>query len=64
MKATCPNNPEHKKFVTVAHISQDWVVDENGNFIEVYNECNETVAPPNPDNIWECNECGASAIVK
>lgn len=28
MKATCPNNPDHKSFVTVAHVTQDWIADE------------------------------------
>ena len=38
MKAVCPNNPNHNRFITVAHITQDWKVDENGNFIEVVEE--------------------------
>jgi len=64
MKATCPNNPEHKRFVTVAHVSQDWVVDEKGNFLEVWDESKETVAKPDPGNTWECYECGEEAIVE
>lgn len=66
MKATCPNNKNHKRFITVAHVSQDWVVDERGNFIEVFdeNECLETVAEPDPDNTWTCKECGAEATVE
>ena len=62
MKAVCPNNKDHKQFVTVAHIAQEWVVDENGNFLEVFNPCTDTVAPPDHGNIWECKTCGAEAI--
>lgn len=63
MKVVCPNSPEHKGFITVAHIAQEWRVDENGNFLEVHNQCTETVAGPNPGNIWECHICGAEAEV-
>lgn len=64
MRATCPNNPEHKRFITVAHISQDWVVDEDGDFLEVHEECLETVASPDPGNTWTCKECGTEAKVE
>lgn len=30
MTATCPNDPAHKRFVTVAHVTEDWMVDEHG----------------------------------
>jgi len=64
MKATCPNNPEHKRFVTVAHVTQDWVVDEKGNHIDTFDNCKEVTAKPDPGNTWECYECGEEAIVK
>jgi|19_taG_2_1085344.scaffolds.fasta_scaffold04570_6 hypothetical protein len=58
MKAKCPNDPNHKEFVTVAYVSEDWVVDENGDFIEVF-ENNDTciLHEPSADNIWYCNTC-------
>lgn len=62
MKARCPNSPEHKEFVTTAHIVQDWVVNEKGDFLQVVTECVETTHQPDPDNIWSCRECGAEAI--
>jgi len=59
----CPNDPEnHKRFITVAHVSQDWVVDPQGNFLEVADASLETVAGPNYDNTWTCKECGAEAV--
>ena len=64
MKARCLNNVAHKRFVTVAHVAEDWIVDENGNFIEALGLPHETVADPNPGNIWTCHECNAQAIVE
>jgi len=62
--AVCPNNPEHDEFITVAHISQDWLVDRHGNFLEEVEHCLETVARPRSGNSWTCNVCGADAVVK
>ena len=60
MTASCPNNPDHKMFRTVAHVSQDWVVDEHGNFLDSVGG-GEVVAKPHPDNTWTCTMCGAQA---
>lgn len=56
MHATCPNNPEHKRFLTVAHVSEEWLVNENGDFIEK-KQVLETVQEPSPDNSWYCYDC-------
>jgi len=63
MKAICPNNPDHKEFITSAHEVHDWVVDQNGTFIKDLC-CIETSAGPNIDNTWTCISCRAIAIVK
>ena len=60
--ATCPKDPEHKRFATVAHVSEDWIVDEHGQFIEVCTT-GEVVAAPRRGNIWTCIKCGAEATV-
>ena len=62
MRARCPNNEEHDRFMTVAHISQDWEVDAEGEFIKVIGD-GEIVASPRSDNIWTCSICGAEAEV-
>lgn len=62
MKAVCPNNPEHKTFLTTAHVQELWEVDSNGNFERVV-ETIQTVHQPDPDNEWTCSECDAQAIV-
>lgn len=61
MRAICPNNPEHKRFVAVAYVSEDWLVDEQGNFLEVAPGSETyTLFEPNPDNIWYCYECSGN----
>lgn len=63
MKATCPNSPDHKQFITVAHVMQEWVVDETGIFQEAL-ETIETTHRPDSGNIWTCRVCGADANVE
>ena len=65
MKARCPNSPEHKTFVTVAHVTEDWLVDESGEFLDVADgSTGEVTHGPNPDNLWTCVKCGAEATVE
>lgn len=67
MKATCPKNPKHKTFTTTAHVMQEWVVDEHGEFKFIECErsggCLEVSKKPDPDNLWTCYICGAEAKV-
>ena len=64
MTATCPNNPEHKRFLTTAHVMQEWVVDEKGEFVRVANECLDVTHRPTECNTWTCEVCGAEAKVR
>jgi hypothetical protein len=65
MKARCPKNPDHKKFITTAHVCQDWVVDPEGNFLEeAPSNQNEVTHRPCRENIWTCWDCGEQAIVE
>jgi hypothetical protein len=64
MKAVCPTDPGHKKFVTIAHEAHDWVVDEAGNFLELApNDDVQVTHGPQIGNTWTCFECGAEAKV-
>jgi len=63
MKARCPKSKKHKLFTTTAHEVHDWVVDEDGEFIEDLG-CSEVAADPDPGNCWTCKVCGADAIVE
>ena len=64
MKAVCPKNPKHKKFITTAHVMQLWVVDEHGEFIRCEDECMEVTNGPDPCNTWTCAICLEEARVE
>ena len=57
---TCPKCG-NKKFVVTAHVTQSWIVDENGNYIKTLQECEEITHNPDDDDVWACNECGYDA---
>ena len=63
MKATCPKDPSHKQFVTVASVMEEWLVDQHGNYLNVI-ESLQTNHGPDPGNIWRCHKCGSRAEVK
>lgn len=62
MKAVCPKDPMHDKFLTTAHVMEEWKVDNAGNFLEVV-ESLQTDHGPDPDNEWSCAICGEKATV-
>lgn len=57
----CPTDPAHGRFLTTAHVMQDWEVDGEGNFLSVHADL-ETTHGPDPGNIWTCLICGAQAV--
>ena len=59
----CPNECEIKKFVTVAHVSEEWLVDEAGNFLKVLQQL-EVLHGPSTGNIWSCANCGAESVTE
>ncbi len=63
MLAVCSDDPSHDRFVTTAHVMQDWVVDEHGNFIRALSTL-ETTHGPDTGNLWTCLSCGTEAKVK
>jgi len=64
MKATCPTSSKHNRFATIAHMSEEWIVDEDGEFVsEGDRDVGEVVARPHPENTWTCVTCGEEAIV-
>jgi hypothetical protein len=44
-------------------VSEEWLVDGEGNFIAVVEQL-EVVYHPTIDNIWTCAECGEEAEVQ
>ena len=64
MIARCPDNPDHVTFITVAHVAEDWLVDQHGNFISSMDSGKEIAAEPDKDNTWTCATCGMEATVE
>lgn len=60
--AVCPQNPAHDRFLTTAHVMQEWEVEPNGEFTKVTEDCLQVTARPDQGNIWTCVECGAQAV--
>lgn len=48
-------------FCATAHVTQDWVVDERGDFLGCNDDCIEVVHYPDESDIFDCNNCGYSA---
>lgn len=70
LKITCPKNPKHKRFLTVAHVMQDWVVDEHGQYIRTNVDCLQVDHYPEKGNNFICvckdggKTCYTEAIVE
>ena len=56
----CPKCGAGEFRITV-HVTQDWLVDSDGDYLETLEPFVETVYEPNDDDIWECNKCGYDA---
>lgn len=63
MTARCPNDPNHERFVTTAHVVEEWLVNKNGDWIDTI-QCLEITHGPDKNNVWNCFECGAIAVVE
>ncbi len=61
MKVVCPNDANHKRFSVTAHITEEWIVDENGEFLDVTGNSGEVTHRPGKDDCFTCIECFALA---
>ena len=61
--AVCSKNKDHKTFSATAHVLEEWLVDEHGEWVSTLT-CIEVTHKPDPDNTWTCAKCGAEAKVK
>lgn len=57
MKHICPYCGG-RRFAVTAHVTQDWIVDEDGNWQETTNDCVEVIHHPDDDDVWCCDKCG------
>ena len=49
----------HSEWGVTAHVTQDWIIDECGEFLECTQECVEVTHEPDEDDVWTCANCGA-----
>jgi hypothetical protein len=64
MNITCPKNKDHTRFSVTAHVVQEWIVDKDGDFVEVLKDCLEVTHRPDKEDRFVCTACGTEAIVK
>lgn len=48
-------------FYVTCHVTQEWVVDEKGDFLECNDDCMEVMHYPDENDIFDCKDCGYSA---
>jgi len=54
----------NEKFYVTAHVTQDWLVDNNGDYVKTESECVEVIHKPNDEDVWVCANCGWDAMGK
>lgn len=59
----CNNCGNTERFTTTAHVSQTWVVDGEGGFIEEVST-DDVTHKPHPDNTWTCYVCDSFDTVE
>ena len=47
-----------ERFLITAHVVQEWVVDDEGDFIAESASCIEVIHQADDDDIWTCDRCG------
>ena len=56
----CPRCGSNR-FIVTAHVVQEWIVDENGMFDSVNQDCICVMHEPADYDLWECFSCGYEA---
>jgi len=64
MKLTCPKNNRHRRFSVTAHVTQEWKVDRDGEYLKTLNDCQEVIHHPDTDDMFICLACGAEALAE
>ena len=49
-----------KRFIVTAHVAENWLVDEEGTFLEATQRGVDVVHYPDDNDVWECEKCGYS----
>lgn len=46
------------EYLATAHVTQTWLINQDGDFVESKTECDEVLHTPDPDDIFVCSNCG------
>ena len=59
----CPKSRGHRRFIVTAHVTEDWIVDGDGSFVELSTKSDcEVVREPSEEDVWTCATCGSEAV--
>jgi hypothetical protein len=61
-KAKCPTDLSHNTFVAKANVNMDWMVDEDGSYLDECCTLRDVVRYPSMDDEWTCRTCNAYAV--
>jgi hypothetical protein len=51
-------------FPRLHFVTQTWLVDEDGDFIEAKSDCDEVTHAPDAEDLFTCSKCGAEVPAK
>lgn len=63
MKLKCPKDCKKKQFCCAAVVTQIWLCDNTGEFIDIAEDLTDVVSAPNKFDAWYCADCGSDAVV-
>lgn len=50
------------RFYVTAIVAQRWMMDSDGDVMDVVTDCEEVSHKPNDTDIWQCADCGYRAV--
>ena len=59
-----PPTIETVGFPGLHFVTQTWLVDEDGDFIEAKSDCDEVTHAPDAEDLFTCSKCGAEVPAK
>lgn len=61
--AVCPKDSSHVRFLATAYVSEEWIVEPDGQWIEYADPqlCVVVLHEPDIEDTWICAECNAIA---
>ena len=64
MYLECPNGCADEQFCAEAVVTQVWLCNDKGEFIDISEDLTTVVSEPKSYDEWWCADCGQRAIVR